>query len=138
MAQAARVNRSVALVVDVANVMGSRPDGWWRDRAAAATRVVTALSGVSGHDVDGPDGVPMTLQRVVAVVEGQALNIPGEPGVDMVRATRDGDTAIVASCAELVSVGSQVLVVTADRGLRERLPGPVSVIGPRWLLSVTG
>ncbi len=27
------------IVVDVANVMGSRPDGWWRDRAGAAVRL---------------------------------------------------------------------------------------------------
>jgi 8-oxo-dGTP diphosphatase len=29
----------VTIVVDVANVMGSRPDGWWRDRAGAAVRL---------------------------------------------------------------------------------------------------
>ena len=29
----------VTIVVDVANVMGSRPDGWWRDRAGAAARL---------------------------------------------------------------------------------------------------
>jgi 8-oxo-dGTP diphosphatase len=27
------------IIVDVANVMGSRPDGWWRDRAGAAVRL---------------------------------------------------------------------------------------------------
>ena len=36
------------LVVDGANVVGSRPDGWWRDRAGAAARlaerIATALS----------------------------------------------------------------------------------------------
>ena len=29
----------VTIIVDVANVMGSRPDGWWRDRAGAAARL---------------------------------------------------------------------------------------------------
>ena len=29
----------MTIVVDVANVMGSRPDGWWRDRAGAAVRL---------------------------------------------------------------------------------------------------
>ncbi len=29
----------MTIVVDVANVMGSRPDGWWRDRAGAAARL---------------------------------------------------------------------------------------------------
>ena len=27
------------LVVDAANVVGSRPDGWWKDRAGAARRL---------------------------------------------------------------------------------------------------
>ena len=31
--------QQVTIVVDVANVMGSRPDGWWRDRPGAAVRL---------------------------------------------------------------------------------------------------
>ena len=31
------------LVVDGANVVGARPDGWWRDRAGAARRLHEAL-----------------------------------------------------------------------------------------------
>jgi 8-oxo-dGTP diphosphatase len=31
--------QQVTIIVDVANVMGSRPDGWWRDRAGAAVRL---------------------------------------------------------------------------------------------------
>jgi len=38
----------VVLVVDVANVMGSRPDGWWRDRAGAAARLLTELAPLAG------------------------------------------------------------------------------------------
>ncbi len=41
------------LVVDGMNVIGSRPDGWWRDRAAAARRLVgrlEALAEASGDD----------------------------------------------------------------------------------------
>jgi len=34
----------VELVVDAANVVGSRPDGWWRDRPGAAARLVAALA----------------------------------------------------------------------------------------------
>ena len=44
------------LLVDVANVMGSRPDGWWRDRRAAAARLLTALNAVIGTDAVDPDG----------------------------------------------------------------------------------
>lgn len=31
------------VVVDGNNVMGSRPDGWWKDRAGAARRLVAQL-----------------------------------------------------------------------------------------------
>jgi hypothetical protein len=34
----------VTIVVDVANVMGSRPDGWWRDRAGAAIRLHAGIA----------------------------------------------------------------------------------------------
>ena len=54
------------LVVDVANVMGSRPDGWWRDRALGAQRLVDELSRIAGV-VRTPGGSFITL--VMAVVE---------------------------------------------------------------------
>ena len=38
--------QQVTIIVDVANVMGSRPDGWWRDRAGAA------VAGRIRRDVD--------------------------------------------------------------------------------------
>jgi len=46
-------------VVDVANVMGSRPDGWWRDRAGAAVRLYSELAALaaSGRAIlPGPTG----------------------------------------------------------------------------------
>lgn len=36
--------QDVTIVVDVANVMGSRPDGWWRDRAGAALRLYDQIA----------------------------------------------------------------------------------------------
>jgi len=32
------------VIVDGANVVGSRPDGWWRDRAGAARKLAGKLS----------------------------------------------------------------------------------------------
>ena len=66
------------IIVDVANVMGSRPDGWWRDRAGAAVRLhadIAALAAksaalaASGHSIlpDEPDP-----PRFVMVLEGAA------------------------------------------------------------------
>ena len=52
----------------------------------------------------------------------------------VVRAAGSGDDALVAAAEELVRAGADLLVVTADRGLRARLPDGVAVAGPGWLL----
>jgi hypothetical protein len=121
-------------VVDVANVMGSRPDGWWRDRAAAAARLLAEIAPLRGTVVTTPDGVELTVERILVVLEGRARDVQAPDGVEAVRATADGDAAVVAVTAELVAEGWLPLVVTADRGLRARLPASVLVAGPRWLL----
>jgi len=126
----------VVLVVDVANVMGSRPDGWWRDRAAAAGRLLTELAPLRGAVVPGPDDVPLRVTRLVAVLEGRARDVPAPQGVEAVRAAADGDTAVVAVAADVVARGELVLVVSADRGLRARLPAAAVGTGPRWLLGL--
>ncbi|MFV2120913.1 NTP pyrophosphohydrolase, partial [Streptomyces sp. Act-28] len=58
---------SPLLIVDAANVVGSVPDGWWRDRRAAAERLRDRLVRYAA------DGVPGLLEgplEVVLVVEG--------------------------------------------------------------------
>jgi hypothetical protein len=127
---------SVELVIDAANVVGTRPDGWWRDRAAAATRLVQALAALPGAVLPDPGGAVPSLRvsRVVAVVEGQARQIPQFGGVSLVRATADGDGAVVSACRSVLDDGGVPLAVTADRGLRARLPEGTVVAGPRWLL----
>ena len=121
------------LVVDGANVVGSVPDGWWRDRAGAATRLLGRLAAVPGAPLTGPDGEPMSVTGVVAVVEGRARDVPAPDGVRVVRAPGSGDDALVEFVADLT--GAPVLVVTADRGLRARLPAGTTVAGPGWLLA---
>jgi hypothetical protein len=123
----------VVLVVDVANVMGSRPDGWWRDRAGAATRLLGELAPLAGRTVTGPAGGEVTLARLVAVVEGRARDVEAPAGVEVVRAPADGDTSIAAEAAAVASEGRIPLVVTADRGLRARLPESAVTSGPGWL-----
>ena len=118
------------LLVDAANVVGSRPDGWWRDRAGAAARLLDRLTVLPGLVLAAPDG-PLTCSEVVAVLEGRARNVPAPDGVRVVRAAGSGDDALVTAAAE---IGTDLLVVTADRGLRARLPAGAAVAGPGWLL----
>jgi hypothetical protein len=124
-----------ALIVDVANVMGSRPDGWWRDRTGAATRLLGRLAALPGVALTGPDGGSVTCTEVVGVVEGQARDVPAPDGVRVVRAPGSGDDALVECVEGLVVGNTPALVVTADRGLRDRLPDGVAVAGPGWLLA---
>ena len=131
--------RAVVLVVDIANVMGSRPDGWWRDRAGAATRLLDLLVPLDGAEVSLPDGMGMVrLLEIYAVLEGAAKRAPGPAAVTVLRAVADGDGEIVETANRLVDSGRTPVVVTADRGLRRRLPGAALSVGPGWLNQLLG
>jgi hypothetical protein len=122
----------VHLVIDAANVVGSRPDGWWRDRAGAAARLVEQVTGaLAAGRLTGPITIVLEGAARAGVDEGAG---PG-PGVHVVHARRDGDSAIVALVESLVAEAAEVGVVTADRGLRELVTvAGARVHGPSWLL----
>ena len=123
------------VIVDGANVVGSVPDGWWRDRLAAARRLRDALPGVAATGIDGLPG-PV---EVVLVVEGAAARLAAEPAPDGVRVvaapkTGSGDDTIVELVAATAAAAARCVVVTADRGLRERVRAQgAEVVGPRAL-----
>ena len=112
------------IVVDAANVVGSVPDGWWRDRAGAASRLRDDLAAMRSTTFAG---------ELVLVVEGRAKDIPGVPGVRVVSAPHSGDDAIVG-LVRAEGHGRDCLVVTADRGLRDRVTAlGARVTGPATL-----
>lgn len=118
---------TTVLVVDAANVVGSRADGWWKDRAGAARRLHEGLM-----TADVPQ------QQVVLVLEGEAKggHRPGHDGhVQTVHARGSGDDTIVQQAERRVGSGDRVTVVTADRLLRMRLEAVgADVRTPSWLL----
>ncbi|MFN3948569.1 NUDIX domain-containing protein [Microbacterium sp.] len=128
-----------AIVVDVANVMGSIPDGWWKDRAGAAERLLTRVAALAERGVDAEAlGLPATrwFPRVAAVLEGQArsADTPAS-GLDVRMAAGEGDDEIVAVARDLVAAHDPVIVVTSDRGLTARVEElGASVRGARWLV----
>lgn len=129
------------VVVDAANVMGSRPDGWWKDRAGAAERLRDQLARVAGTGVEGlGDGGPAgvtSFPRFLLVVEGQARGVGPVEGVEVVGAVGSGDDAVVAAVTARSGEGRPVLVVTADRELRGRVADlGAEVLGPRGLLDL--
>ena len=133
------------IVVDVANVMGSRPDGWWRDRAGAAVRLHAQIAALaaSGRPVLPDETDP---PEFVLVLEGAARAAAArisaaehrtdaaQDRVRVVLAEGSGDDAIVALARELPG---RRFVVTADRELRRRSEGAgAAVLGPSWLISL--
>lgn len=122
------------LVVDGANVVGSVPDGWWRDRRGAAERLRDGLVAVAARGV--PE-LPGPLE-VVLVVEGAARGVAGLPPVRVVEASGSGDDRIVelVRAARTEDPRRTCLVVTADRGLRSRVGElGADVTGPRSVRS---
>jgi len=134
------------IVVDVANVMGSRPDGWWRDRPGAAVRLHAEVAALAARDrpVLPDDTEP---EEFVMVLEGaarpaaariekapDASGAPDAKPVRLVQAAGSGDDAIVALVRELPG---RVVVVTADRELRRRCEAAgAEVLGPSWLIGL--
>jgi len=116
------------LLVDAANVVGSRPTGWWRDRAGAARGFVEQLRAAARAGRLRPP--------VVVVLEGQArAGVPAGAldGVEVLHASGSGDELLL----DVTSGASEpVMLVTADRALRGRAEAlGASVVGPAWLLS---
>ena len=130
--------RHPVVVVDVANVVGSVPDGWWRDRAGAASRLLDRVSRRASRGV-AADALwlegDVWFPRWTAVVEGQARAVSTEvAGVEVVAAPGEGDDTIVSVATEFRDRGHDVIVVTSDRGLSERIVEVGGrVRGVRWL-----
>ncbi|MFF4794110.1 NTP pyrophosphohydrolase [Streptomyces sp. NPDC001276] len=114
------------LIVDGANVVGSVPDGWWRDRRGAAERLRDRLA---GYLAGGVPGVPGPLE-IVLVLEGAARGVPSVPGVRIEEASGSGDDHIVRLAA--ATADRARVVVTADRELRRRVTATgATTVGPR-------
>lgn len=126
------------LIVDAANVVGSRADGWWRDREGATVRLrdrLAALDGVSDLPGHGPG---LSHPEIILVTEGAARGVRSVDGVTVVAAPGSGDDTI-AELAAPGGPGERRVVVTADRELRARARAAgASVVGPRWLLDRLG
>jgi hypothetical protein len=87
----------------------------------AANVVARLRDNLAGLAAGGLPGLPAPVE-VVLVTEGKARGTGSVPGVRVIGAPGSGDDAIV----ELVAAegpGRRVVVVTADRGLRDRVAG---------------
>ena len=107
------------LVVDGANVVGSRPDGWWQDRAGAASKLAQRLARVADCGVPA-DLLDLPGHRwwppVVLVTEGKARAAQPAPNVLTVAAPADGDEAIVDATGHVLGGGNLTSLPASLRG----------------------
>jgi hypothetical protein len=91
------------------NVIGSRPDGWWRDRRAAMRRLVDELGRLA--------------EPVTVVLDGGPFDLDGGT-VEVRFASRRGPDAADDDIAALVAADpdpGDLRVVTSDAGLESRV-----------------
>jgi predicted RNA-binding protein with PIN domain len=101
--------------VDASNVIGSRPDGWWRDRTGATERLLAAARAY----------VERTGDELVVVLDAGPQALAGEePGLTVALAPRRGRDAADEEIARRLAAEpdpAAVWVATSDRALAEQV-----------------
>ena len=97
-------------LVDGMNLIGSRPDGWWRDRRGAMRRLVEELDGFAAATGD----------EVAVVFDGRAFELDGG-GVEVAFAPggRDAADRAIPERVRTDADPGALTVVTSDRALEE-------------------
>ena len=118
-------------IIDGNNVFGSRPDGWWNDRDAAARRLAQAVAEWCRTHADE---VALVFDAPVAAGTFEL----GGGNLTIVESRRRGRDAADDRIVELVDSieDDEPWVVTSDRGLRARLPERCQVMGAGQFLSM--
>ena len=101
-------------LVDGMNVIGSRPNGWWRDRPAAMRSLTEELGELAGTTGD----------ELTVIFDGRPFELDAPEGVGVEFATRRGPNAADDDIAALVEADPDpggLTVVTSDRTLAERV-----------------
>ena len=121
------------VLVDGNNVMGSRPDGWWRNRTGAAERLVAEIAPLALRrggawtivfDGPRPPGMASPHELLAVVYAGPAR--------------RDGADDRIVELVEALPDPVAALVYTSDSALRARVHSlGAEVAGARALLDET-
>lgn len=144
----------LSIIVDAANVVGSRPDGWWRDRVGATERLIERLRPLGSVDADGGGGVGAAewgaddrfrlFAAIDVVVEGAARGVgdcgplPGGRELRVHRAPGSGDDTVVERVRRRAEPDAVVVAVTADRALAQRCQeAGAQIRGPQWINQLT-
>jgi hypothetical protein len=112
--------RELTIIVDVANVMGARADGWWRDRAGAARRLGLEVAALAARRLTAgelPEGVPAESldeggPAWVLVLEGRARDAAASLSL-LGSGSAQGDEPSSASHQTLAGSGGLARVLLA-------------------------
>ena len=114
-------------LIDGNNVYGSRPDGWWNDRGAASARFAQRVAEwCRTHDDEVTIVFDAPVPETTAMLAGGNLTIDEAPR----RGRNAADDHIVALVTDALEHElPAITVVSSDKGLRQRLPDVVHVVG---------
>lgn len=102
------------LIVDAMNVIGSRPDGWWKDRGGAMRAFALAVD----------EHARATGKKIVVVFDNDPGDLPTTSAIQIVIARGRGRNAADDEIARLVAEDSdpeRLTIVTSDRELVEKV-----------------
>ncbi len=103
------------LIVDGMNVIGSRPDGWWRDRRGAMAALVGRLAALAQDE----------RRPVIVVFDGRPFDLAAPHGeVEVLFARRRGRDAAdddIVALVERAAEPADLRVVTSDEDLAGRV-----------------
>jgi predicted RNA-binding protein with PIN domain len=112
-------------IVDGMNLIGSRPDGWWRDRPGAMRSLAEELGRFAAAS-----GQPVTV-----VFDGRPIELNDRPDLEVAFASRRGPNAADDDIARLVAGAARpadLTVVTSDSTLAGRVRSSgANVVGVR-------
>jgi predicted RNA-binding protein with PIN domain len=104
----------VRWIIDGMNVIGSRPDGWWKDRGRAMLRLVERLDRWASTQRD----------EVTVVFEGQPATAIGSSVVEVAYAPKAAANSADDEIVRLVQADArprEIRVVTSDKELTNRV-----------------
>lgn len=113
----------VRWLVDGMNVIGTRPDGWWKDRRSAMAGLVERLERWASAE-----NLPVTV-----VFEGPSASTIESAVVDVAHAPRAHTNSADDEIVRLVQADSrpgEITVVTSDGGLAARVRDAGALVAP--------
>lgn len=119
----------VTIIVDGANVVGSRPDGWWRDRAGAAVRLHDSLAGLAARGTAGlPAGLLATgdIQGDASGHEGAAVGGAGGEATGLAGVVPVDVVLVLEGAAK--AAGARIAAQTRSGEDGGQAPGTVRVV----------